>query len=143
MIIWKTNFADARVVARRHPSPFVHCPSTLSLLHRGVARRNSRRRRTERVASSQSRRQSDDQPAFLFFLSSCLVRSTLVLPSRFLPIRQQSRFGSANVDIKTDELPRASRVVVSFSLLPNSAFLLSTNSEISILAINRRSPRSP
>lgn len=28
MIIWKTNFADARVVARHYPPPSVRCPST-------------------------------------------------------------------------------------------------------------------
>jgi len=36
MIIWKTNFADARVAARRHPPPPVHCPSAPSLLHRSL-----------------------------------------------------------------------------------------------------------
>lgn len=37
MIIWKTNFANARVAARRHPLPSVRCPSAPSLLlHRSL-----------------------------------------------------------------------------------------------------------
>lgn len=40
MIIWKTNFADARVAARRHPPPcrpyIALRPPRFALLHRGL-----------------------------------------------------------------------------------------------------------
>lgn len=80
MIIWKTNFADARVVARHYPPPSVRCPSTPLLLHRSLGRRSWRWRTTR---DERTLLQSKLRKRRLVVLPAVLSLSSLLVLSHF------------------------------------------------------------